>query len=208
MDVLQFIKNNFKLHPFLIEALNLEGMKNFHAWGEIGSSFDLLEDVIRQRPFYYSLFSTYYKGEIKDFRIKWSDKLLLQKIEKQIIEKGSDFFVLPKPRGKQNYWKTKYPLLKLLVEHCESGSQKYDPDLKRLGLYLYIKCGPSAYSFLYEHLPLPRKQTVKNELGSIENIVEGELRVTRLLQHLKDHNLPNIIWLSEDATRCVSKVRV
>lgn len=204
MELLNFIKNSFDIHPFILEVLKLEGMGNYHAWGELGENLHFLDEVVRQRPTFYPSLPTYFQGQIEHFSLKIADKLLLKKIEIEVMKHEPEYFI--QPVTKKPDWKNKYPLLKLLVEHCVQNKTQFDPELKKLGLYLFIKCGPSAYNFLRQSFPLPSKQTVKNELSSIENIVEGELRVDRLLQHLSDHKLPKVVWLSEDATRCVSKV--
>lgn len=55
-------------------------------------------------------------------------------------------------------------------------------------------------------LPVPSIQTIKRDLGAVENIEEGKIRSDELKEFLEKNNYEKYVWLSEDATRCVSRV--
>lgn len=82
----------------------------------------------------------------------------------------------------------------------------YTEDMKEISLLIFLKGGPSTYSLLCEVLPLPSLSSVRQDLGSMENVIEGQLRVQELKGFLLSNNLPLDIWLSEDATRCITQV--
>lgn len=206
MDLIKFIEENSKINPFLIKILKKEGMSNFHAWGTVFKNIEKLENIIKSKYSDLMSFNEYHKGDVNKFYIKTSDVLMLCKIEKSILEKGEIYFKNSNAYEKK-YNKKQYRLLNLLNEHLAKNNTTFDTELKSMGLYIFIKCGPSAYDFLCENLPLPSISTVRKELGLIENVVEGEVRSNKLKQHIETFKLPSYVCLSEDATRCIATVK-
>lgn len=170
----------------------------------------LMEKNVRNKPVgWFSSLQTYFKGPIESFSIRIGDLVSFRRIAQDVRSKGEEFFsakIRKQKLTQQVNWEETYPHLKALVDHASKTGRIFDQKLKDFGLFLFLKSGPSAYKFLSKELPLPSIQTVRNELGQIENVVEGEIRVEELSNYLKAHNLPPYIWLSEDATRCISKV--
>lgn len=84
----------------------------------------------------------------------------------------------------------------------------YSKKLKSLALYIYIHVGSSFYNFIEKNFLLPSLTTVRNYLRyEFSGITEGHLRVSELKCWLQKHKLPNKVWISEDATRIIRKVR-
>lgn len=168
------------------------------------------KNVRNKPPGWFTTLNTYYTGPVENFSIKIGDLISFKRIAMDVKAKGLEFFTVSRKPNKNikevNNWEAQYPCLKLMLDHAKKSSRVYDKKLKDLGLFLFLRCGPSAYSFLVKKLPLPSLQTVKKELGLIENVVEGNVRVDDLVTFLKTNRLPPYVWLSEDATRCISKV--
>lgn len=95
-----------------------------------------------------------------------------------------------------------------VLDYLKSGNKKYPRVTKNIGLFIYLHVGPTMYPFFQKNFFLPSLTLVKNYLkDEFEMIIEGELRVNQLQQWLERHNLPPVVWISEDATRVIPKVR-
>lgn len=79
--------------------------------------------------------------------------------------------------------------------------------MKELCLLLFLTGGPTTYNLLSSVLPLPSLALIRKELGIFKHVSEGILRVDELKSFLIQNNLPLDIWLSEDATWCITQVR-
>lgn len=102
-------------------------------------------------------------------------------------------------------------LQELLMLFNKTGKRIKYPDLfKTFCTYLYILSGPKAYNTLRCALPIISLRTAQNHLGTMhgDRVVEGELRVDALKKFLDLTNSPYVVWLSEDATRIVSKLQI
>lgn len=95
-----------------------------------------------------------------------------------------------------------------MLEHCENNSRSYflPPRTETIRSLSFFKMWTIHLRLPCQKFPFPSKTTIKYELGAIDNIKEGDLRVARFLEHLENHNLPKTVWISEDGTRCESKV--
>uniref|UniRef100_A0A336MEY4 CSON014468 protein n=1 Tax=Culicoides sonorensis TaxID=179676 RepID=A0A336MEY4_CULSO len=207
MKIADYI-SEFDVHPFLLNFIIHENMDNFYCIKDFDSDdiYNLIEETIRRNG--YSNLSSYYTGDLKNFRMKTGDKIRFKQIAQDARNKGKEFFEEPKINNKikKQTWDNEYPFLKMMVQQASKLNRNYDQKLKDLGLYLFLKSGPSTYKFMTENLPLPSIQTVKNELGSIENVIEGEVRVKEFIKFLEVNKLPPVVWLSEDATRSITKI--
>lgn len=75
--------------------------------------------------------------------------------------------------------------------------------------YMYILAGPKAYKTLQMVLPLIALRTAQQHLHDTHTrIIEGELRIGALKEFLKRTKSPPVVWLSEDATRIISKLQI
>lgn len=112
----------------------------------------------------------------------------------------------------------------------------YSEALKSFATFLFVKCGRSGYEFLSQNLPLPCTNTIREfaylslpsmllsvavaftsafySIHTVKNIdknktriVEGQLRIQELSEYLDRMKAPRCVWLSEDATAIVSKVK-
>lgn len=102
-------------------------------------------------------------------------------------------------------------LLEKLLLNIQHNAGKQDPRgkrhetvIKKFAIALYILCGPLAYEFIYSNLQhaLPSLRTVETLVHSqYSHINEGVFRFDELLQHIRDHNLPSLVYVAEDATR-------
>lgn len=75
------------------------------------------------------------------------------------------------------------------------------------GIYLFLSGGLKQYNFLETNLGLPSASTVYKKIQCKETFLEGEIRAAELLAFLEERNLKKTVWLSEDATKIVEKVK-
>lgn len=79
--------------------------------------------------------------------------------------------------------------------------------MKLASEWIFLTAGPSSLRFLHEHLCFPSHESAKHWFKKdYENIREGELRVDELIEFLNKNKYPNIVWLSEDATKITGKM--
>lgn len=97
--------------------------------------------------------------------------------------------------------------LKTLVAQSKKKYKNYTDNLKYISVYLFLVGGRLLYETLQLNLPLPSVHTVLKFLNDSPSIVEGELRSTELARFLVENNYKNQIWLSEDATKIVSRIK-
>ncbi|KAJ1519807.1 hypothetical protein ONE63_005060 [Megalurothrips usitatus] len=88
-----------------------------------------------------------------------------------------------------------------------SRGWRFPQFLKELSTLLYLLTGKLTYVFLSTNLPIPSLTTVKSHLQSTRIIREGEFRIAELKTYLVSRNEPLKVYLSEDATRSISKVQ-
>ncbi|XP_055615052.1 uncharacterized protein LOC129761359 [Toxorhynchites rutilus septentrionalis] len=101
-------------------------------------------------------------------------------------------------------------LLELVNLFNVSGKRiKFADEFKTYCTYMYILAGPKAYNTLKSTLPLISLRTAQKHLHkTIDRVKEGELRVEQLKKFLELTDSPPVVWLSEDATRIVSKLQI
>lgn len=108
--------------------------------------------------------------------------------------------------------KNKLPLiengfLKNLVMQAQKKNKKYCQNLKYISLFIFLVGGRLLYESLQLNLPLPSVHTVLKFLSDSSLFVEADLRASKLLTFIQEHNLKTQVWLSEDATKIVSRVK-
>ncbi|XP_055643677.1 uncharacterized protein LOC129779924 [Toxorhynchites rutilus septentrionalis] len=101
-------------------------------------------------------------------------------------------------------------LLELVNLFNVSGKRiKFADEFKTYCTYMYILAGPKAYNTLKSTLPLISLRTAQKHLHkTIDRVKEGKLRVEQLKKFLELTDSPPVVWLSEDATRLVSKLQI
>lgn len=86
-------------------------------------------------------------------------------------------------------------------------SVRIPKDLQDVAIFLYISGGRALYNFLEHNMPLPSCSSVRRYISSFDPILEGELRIQELKKFLKDNNLPTKLWVSDDSTGLVNRIR-
>ena len=76
-------------------------------------------------------------------------------------------------------------------------------------MYLYLVGGRLLYETLHANLKgsLPSITTLSRLISSSSLIEEGRFRFAELAQFLQERNLRPVVWISEDATKIVSKIQ-
>lgn len=106
---------------------------------------------------------------------------------------------------------------------------RYSQKIKYFSMYIYMFSGRFCYETISNNLPFPKADTVCKLFWYVESfkllcshlillkivvhyihndkdrIIEGELRCTQLVSHLKKLQAPPKVWLSEDASGIVQK---
>jgi len=107
-------------------------------------------------------------------------------------------------------------LLRILYESAQKNVNKhvkghrYTEDIYMFASYVYLTAGLMFYENLQAMLcdALPNVSRVKKFVAKTQDSVqEGALRCAELKCYLSARNLPLKIWLSEDGTRIVSKLK-
>lgn len=119
-------------------------------------------------------------------------------------------------------------LISTAVNNRENLRPVYSEAIKSFATFLFLKCGRSCYEFLYKNLPLPCINTICKFIDHLsiivandnfdcitvnridqskERMIEGQLRTKELSEYLDRMKTPRLVWLSEDATAIVSKVK-
>lgn len=104
--------------------------------------------------------------------------------------------------------------MKTILESAKQNSKRnpqgkrYEYELKLFCAHLYVISGLMAYEILFKNIGnLPSPSTL-NRLIAQETIVqEGELNINGLLKYFKEKRLPKVLWISEDQTKIVERVR-
>ncbi|KAK4875001.1 hypothetical protein RN001_011423 [Aquatica leii] len=89
------------------------------------------------------------------------------------------------------------------------NSNRFDIDLKRFCLYLLITAGRFLYETLYANLPktIPSITTLHRMLNdNTQFIEEGTVRLEELKKFLESRYLPNVVWISKDATKITGRI--
>ncbi|XP_055308274.1 uncharacterized protein LOC129572356 [Sitodiplosis mosellana] len=90
------------------------------------------------------------------------------------------------------------------------GGFRYDPDTRKFAMYLRMIMGSLAYQTLQANLEgaIPSLPSINRYIQSSHyHITEGVLRTEELRNYLNERSLPNVVCLSEDATRVVGRVQ-
>lgn len=106
--------------------------------------------------------------------------------------------------------------LKILLSNAHQnsdrrpGGYRYDPDIRKFAMYLRMIMGSLAYQTLQANLEgaIPSLPSINRYIQSSHyHITEGVLRTDELRNYLNERSLPNVVCLSEDATRVVGRVQ-
>lgn len=92
----------------------------------------------------------------------------------------------------------------------KKGGYRFDAEIQKFSMYLRMIMGPLAYQTLQANLvgAIPSLPSVNRYIrASHYHITEGVLRTEELRNYLNERNLPNVVCLSEDATRVVGRVQ-
>ena len=107
-------------------------------------------------------------------------------------------------------------LLEKLLKNIERNTGKrdlrgkrHDTIINQFATAIYILAGPLAYEFIYANLQcaLPSLRSGETMVQSqYSHINEGVIRFDELVEHIRDHGLPNLVSVAEDATRIIRRV--
>lgn len=159
-----------------------------------------MEEIIKSGIFDYASFTSYYKGDLGTFQVPLGEIVVFEQISEEVQA------LRAKTEPLLEVSKTGHKLFDLMADFL-GGKQKFYPKvIKEISLLLFLSGGPSTYNLLVDLLPLPSLPTIRRELGIIKPVTEGELRIKELKEFLVKNNLPLDVYLSEDATRCISQV--
>lgn len=92
----------------------------------------------------------------------------------------------------------------------KKGGYRYDSDLQQFAMLMRMLSGPLAYQTLQANLEgaLPSLSSTNRYIqASHFHITEGVLRSEELRNYLNERNYPNVVSISEDATRIVGRVQ-
>lgn len=120
---------------------------------------------------------------------------------------------LPEPSNKLY---AKPILLNKLISQADKNDSRnknghrFDGDVMDLASHLRMICGKLGYESLQSNLPaaLPSISSTNRHIREADGYVaEGVLRVEELKTYLESRNLPQIVSLSEDATRITGRIQ-
>uniref|UniRef100_A0A6P7FI16 Uncharacterized protein LOC114329629 n=1 Tax=Diabrotica virgifera virgifera TaxID=50390 RepID=A0A6P7FI16_DIAVI len=99
--------------------------------------------------------------------------------------------------------------VQLCTQNKSGHTNKFDDEMKRFWLYIFISAGRMSYEILHSNLKniLPSVTTIHRQLEEMNNILEGEVRIEDLKLYLQKRNYPPIIFISEDQTALIKKVQ-
>ncbi|XP_062554392.1 uncharacterized protein LOC134219622 [Armigeres subalbatus] len=96
----------------------------------------------------------------------------------------------------------------IITAKSEAKGARYTTESKNIGAYFYLMGGKKDYEELVVNLGLPSLSTILRHIRkSCNKIVEGQLRIGKLLEFLEARNLPKIVFISEDGTKISPRVR-
>lgn len=114
----------------------------------------------------------------------------------------------------ENAKPTMTSFLKNIVESINRNSQRnphgkrYDHELKLFCAHLYVVSGLMSYEILYKNISnLPSPSTLNRLIGEESHVREGEINLTGILRYFETKKLPKVVWVSEDQTKIVERVR-
>jgi hypothetical protein len=84
---------------------------------------------------------------------------------------------------------------------------RYNNYIKDVAVYLFMLGGRQTYELLRDNLGLPSCETVLNEMSKVEEIEEGVLQINLAKQVMDKKKLPPYVFLSEDDTRIIKRLR-
>ena len=101
------------------------------------------------------------------------------------------------------------PVLKSLLKSAQRNAYAYPSQRKhsevmtKFATALFIFSGSFTYEFLHKNLQqeLPSARSIRAIQSQYKTLDEGVFRLNDLVNHLKNHKAPNIVSISEDATR-------
>lgn len=110
--------------------------------------------------------------------------------------------------------KEKETLIEILLKTKNNNKNKklhgrrYEGNLKKFTLYLYLNGGKFTYENLTKNFDgsFPSLSTVKNLLSSISTMLESEVRIEHLYKFIIQRNFQLVVWISEDQTKVVEQV--
>lgn len=101
-----------------------------------------------------------------------------------------------------------FPFLKELTKFHEHKTHKYPELLHKIGIYLFLLGGRRNYTFNQMNLGLPSLSSVYKNIHTEQNYEEGTIRAEEFNTFLIERKLKKLVWLSEDATKIVERVRL
>lgn len=113
-----------------------------------------------------------------------------------------------------NFVKEKDTLINILLKtkHLNKIKKKqgrrYEENLKKFALYLYLNGGKFTYENLAKNFDasFPSLSTVKKLLCSMAPMLEFEVRIEHLYKFIVQRNFKLVVWISEDQTKIVEQV--
>lgn len=106
-------------------------------------------------------------------------------------------------------------LSKLCLQAAKNDSRdkhghRFDDDVMNVASYWRMVCGKLGYESLQNNLQaaLPSVSSTNRHISKTDGYVaEGVLRIGELQSYLKNRNLPQVVSLSEDATRITGRIQ-
>jgi len=74
---------------------------------------------------------------------------------------------------------------------------------------MYLVSGKLSYDTLQANMPtaLPTSSLLNKKVQHINQpVLEGAFRFSELKEYLQVRGLPNVVWISEDGTRIISRI--
>lgn len=142
---------------------------------------------------------------IKIGLLEFANDMKLKTFDEFSMILEEDFSNVPL-KSHDNSFVEKYPIVKNMVDFFEHKTTRFPKLLKQLSIFLFLTCGLKAYQFLRTNMGLPSESSVYNYIEAEEKFIEGEIRAKQLSDFLTSRKLKRVVWLSEDATKIISKV--
>lgn len=88
------------------------------------------------------------------------------------------------------------------------NGRRYDFEFKLFCAHFYLTGGLLSYEIISKNISyLPSPSTLNRLISQETSVREGELNILGILKHFEGKKLPKVIWLSEDQTKLVERVR-
>ena len=102
-------------------------------------------------------------------------------------------------------------LIKTAQENCKRKKNGYrynDEIVRKFGALMFLLGGRLQYEILQEAIGLPSVPSISIFIKNASApVIEGEFRFEELKSYLSNRGLPPLVWISEDGTSIVNRIR-